>query len=240
MNNLQFHEMLKESFLRYLEVGSRSSKKLLNLHGAISWDLCARLNSDGQSNYQVESLGFGSGSEVQVKGRYGYKKIDITVTRNGNPIAGIAVKYVMSNYSQNSNNYFENMLGETANIRCVDIPYFQIFALPDKIPYFRKDGSIKKWETITANNLEKYIELSKEDFSVNMHVPNKMLVAVVSFASNEGGGFLQPQTKSDYINYYQSEEFSVVPSELKFAFGDAVIYNDYERFMGEVARAIHG
>jgi hypothetical protein len=45
----------------------------------------------------------------------------------------------MQNYSQNSNNYFENMLGETANIRSSNIPYFQIFIIPDEIPYYKKE-----------------------------------------------------------------------------------------------------
>ena len=62
-------------------------------------------------------------------GRYINKNVDIVIYKR-TVIAGIGVKFVMQNYSQNSNNYFENMLGETANIRSKNIPYFQIFVIP--------------------------------------------------------------------------------------------------------------
>ena len=132
MNNFQFLTVLKKSFIAYLQTGARSNKKLEILHGAISRDLCERINDE---KYSISSLGYGIGKERKIIGRYVDKKVDITVCENNIPIAGIAVKYVMSNYSQNSNNYFENMLGETANIRSARIPYFQIFIIPDRIPY---------------------------------------------------------------------------------------------------------
>lgn len=96
------------------------------------------------TNILFFSLGYGAGQEHKISGRYVDKAVDITIAENNIPVCGIAVKYIMSNYSQNSNNYFENMLGETANIRSAKIPHFQIFATPDKIPYFDKDGNIKK------------------------------------------------------------------------------------------------
>ena len=133
MNNYQFLTVLKKSFITYLQTGARSNKKLEVLHGAISQDLNERLND---KKYSVHSLGFGKGKEHKINGRYVDKTVDITIEENKKPIAGIAVKYVMSNYKQNSNNYFENMLGETANMRSAQIPYFQIFVIPDSIPYF--------------------------------------------------------------------------------------------------------
>ena len=42
-------------------------------------------------------------------GRYYPKNVDITINYKGKAIAGYAVKFAMRNYSQNSNNYFENM-----------------------------------------------------------------------------------------------------------------------------------
>lgn len=144
MNNLQFLEVLKKSFIKYLETGPRSNEKLKILHGAISEDLYNKLkiSNDIDSEYSVSSLGFNTGREGSIPGRYMDKIVDIRIDRHSNPIAGIAVKYVMSNYMQNSNNYFENMLGETANLRSNRIPYFQIFIIPDKIPYFDRSGGI--------------------------------------------------------------------------------------------------
>lgn len=108
MNNRQFLTTLEEAFKVYLQTGARSNKKLVVLHGKISEDLCERLND---FKYNVFSLGYSEGKEHKISGRYLEKVVDITITEDSEPIAGIAVKFVMSNYSQNSNNYFENMLG---------------------------------------------------------------------------------------------------------------------------------
>src|SRR5690554_590456 len=110
---MSFLEATKKSFITSLETGPRSNEKLKVLHGFIAEDLQNRLGKE----YIVKSLGFKDGKEEKITGRYMDKNVDITVIKNKKKIAGVAVKFVMSNYSQNSNNYFENMLGETANIR---------------------------------------------------------------------------------------------------------------------------
>lgn len=93
------------------------------MHSCIAEDLFNKLKKE---NFRVCSLGFQAGQEKFMKGRYLDKKVDISIknTQSDRDICGIGVKFVMSNYSQNSNNYFENMLGETANIRCNDLLYF--------------------------------------------------------------------------------------------------------------------
>ncbi len=140
MNNKEFLKVVGESFKKFIETGLRSNEKLKILHGAIANDLKHRLGT----GFSVCSLGIGDSKEMKIEGRYIDKAVDITILKNESPIAGIGVKFVMQNYSQNSNNYFENMLGETANIRCANIPYFQIFIIPDKLPYYKNDGSIQK------------------------------------------------------------------------------------------------
>lgn len=235
MNNSQFLAILKKAFITYLQTGARSNKKLGILHGAISEDLQERLNDNA---YSVYSLGYGIGKEHKIKGRYIDKTVDITIAENNSHIAGIAVKYVMSNYSQNSNNYFENMLGETANIRCAKIPYFQIFIIPDKIPYFDKDGSISKWETISEHNLSKYIKLSNDNIDTYMHTPNKTLVFIVHI--QDKNAIDKISNKHEYANYYLNNDFDMTISALKFDFGNTIIYNDYEKFIDKVAHTIKG
>lgn len=130
--NEDFLAKLTESFVAYLCKGtSRSTDKLKAIHGTIAYDIKRRLGPD----YEVCSQGYGNDKEDSIQGRYISKKVDITVKHQSKPVAGIAVKFVMRNYSQNSNNYFENMLGETANIRCNNYPYFQIFIILDPLPY---------------------------------------------------------------------------------------------------------
>ncbi len=233
MNNSQFLAILKKSFITYLQTGARSNKKLGILHGAISEDLQERLNDN---NYSVYSLGYGIGKEHKINGRYVDKAVDITIAENNTPVAGIAVKYVMSNYSQNSNNYFENMLGETANIRCAKIPYFQIFIIPDKIPYFDKDGGISKWEMINEHNLNKYIKLSNDNIDTYLHTPNKTLVFIVHI--QDKNAVAKISDKQGYENYYLHNDFDMTISALKFDFGSTIVYNDYDKFIDKVVHAI--
>lgn len=83
-----------------------------------------------------------------VSGRYFDKKVDISVFKkeNGQEIAigGLAIKSIMTNYAQNSNNYFEDMLGETANLRSNGKLYFQLLVLPEQMPYFGEKNKIKE------------------------------------------------------------------------------------------------
>ena len=228
MDNQEFLTVVGNSFKKFLETGSRSNEKLKILHGAIAKDLKERLGA----GYYVQSLGIGNGKEMKLDGRYIDKVVDITILKNGKAIAGIGVKFVMQNYSQNSNNYFENMLGETANIRCANIPYFQIFIIPDKLPYYKNDGTIQKWEEFSAHNSEKYLALSKDDIQTSVHTPTKTLLFVVHLPEiNE-----TITKKEDYIHYYgQQPSFRVCKSRKQFGvFSSAVIHNDYEVFAEKV------
>ena len=233
MNNNQFLAILKESFLVYLQTSARSNRKLKILHGAISQDISDRLNDN---NYSVYSLGFASGKEHKISGHYVDKAVDITITKNDIIKAGIAVKYVMSNYSQNSNNYFENMLGETANIRSAQIPYFQIFVIADKIPYFDRGGEVTKWETVSTRNLDKYIKLSNESTETLLHTPNKTLVFVIHIRDSVTNAHIT--NKAEYVDHYLTNDFDMDISSLNIAFGDSVIFNDYDRFIREVLSTI--
>ena len=233
MNNYQFLAVLKKSFITYLQTSARSNKKLEILHGAISADLNERLND---KRYSVYSLGYGLGKEQKIIGRYVDKVVDITISENNVPIAGIAVKYVMSNYFQNSNNYFENMLGETANIRCAKIPYFQIFIIPDKIPYFDKDGDISKWEMINERNLNKYIKLSNDNIDTYLHTPNKTLLFIVHIQDKNINAKIS--NRQNYVDYYSNNDFDMTISALSFKFGNTIVYNDYDKFIQKVVYTI--
>lgn len=228
MNNEEFLSLIGDSFKKYLYTGSRSNEKLKILHGGIAKDLQNRLGND----YQICSLGIGNGKEVKLNGRYTEKVVDITIKKAGKSVAGIGVKFIMQNYSQNSNNYFENMLGETANIRCANIPYFQIFIIPDILPYFEDGGTIKKWEKFSHHNSEKYMVLSKDDFESLRHTPVKTLLFVVHLPEIEE----EINKKVDYLNYYRKmDTICISKSNNDYGkFSNAVIYNDYEEFAKKV------
>lgn len=231
-SNPDFLKAISRAFNAFLAKGtSRSNDKLKPLHGAIAKDLADYLGQD----YEIISQGYKIGKEAEIKGRYIDKKVDITVTKNGRPIAGIGVKFVMQNYSQNSNNYFENMLGETANIRSADFPYFQVFIIFDKLPYYRKDKSIMKWETLTAHNIQKYRILSKDNAKVYFHTPDKTLLYVVHLPEPE----ISVKTKDEYLDYYRQHPQELSLSKFDDAgFESAVIMNDYKLFLQKVYHTI--
>ncbi len=233
MNNTQFLKCIAESFLKFLDTGSRSNEKLKILHGAIAKDLSIRLGD----NYQIKSLGFSDNKEGKIKGRYIDKNVDITIYKDDEPIAGIGVKFVMQNYAQNSNNYFENMLGETANIRSNRIPYFQIFIIPEKLPYYKQGGIFDKWEIFNEHHLKKYKVLSKDNEDIFLHTPNKMLLYILSLPEVSTGII---KNDKDYIDFYkEKEKFNIIISDTIYTdFGKNVIINNYEEFINKVKHSI--
>lgn len=233
MDNQEFLEVITCSFKTFLMTGSRSNEKLKILHKAIATDIIHRLGGE----YSVKSLGINDGREEIIKGKYIDKKVDITIMKKGRPVAGIGVKFVMQNYSQNSNNYFENMLGETANIRCSNTPYFQIFIIPDKLPYYKNNGELQKWETFTEHNSSKYMVLSRDDVQTSIHTPTKTLLYVIHLP--EIGRAVS--NRSEYNTYYSNlDDMMVCESEEVYGdFSNAVIYNDYENFAKKVVAYIN-
>lgn len=231
MSNDQFLNIISNSFKEFLKSGtSRSTAKLGPLHSGIAKDLAVLL---GES-YTIKSQGIDDGREAKIQGRYIDKKVDITILKNNQPVAGIGVKFVMQNYSQNSNNYFENMLGETANIRANRYPYFQVFIIFDKLPYYNNKKRITKWENVTANNLSKYIILSQDNIEVYFHTPNKTLFYLIHIPEND-----HLKTREEYLKYYKNLSPAIIVSKQEIpGLSDAVILNNYEEFIDKVFHTI--
>lgn len=230
MTNSDFLDVIRESFLTYLQVGtSRSPAKLNTLHGHIAKDLGEKFGD----SFTVHSKGYSDEKEGIIEGRYYLKNVDITIKRNGKAVAGYAVKFVMRNYSQNSNNYFENMLGETANIRSNSIPYFQLFIIFDKVPYYKKGGNFNKYDAISAHNLDKYLALSKDDPSIFFHTPDKTLIVIIKLKEREPSyRFMNDKEYAEYYKsvIYDTDLFTYAALAVD-QFDDSVIYNDYEDFI---------
>lgn len=231
LTNDEFLKVLTNSFSAFLDSGtSRSTQKLKPLHGAIANDIALKIGE----KYTISSQGYNNDKESSILGRYMNKNVDITISKEGKSIAGIAVKFIMQNYSQNSNNYFENMLGETANIRCNHLPYFQVFIILDRLPYYKKDKSISKWESFTSHNALKYIMLSKDDANVYYHTPNKTLIYTIHIPDNDN-----IKSLNDYMSYYKSLDAAVeISNTIDVEYGKSIILNDYVDFREKVYHTI--
>lgn len=239
MNNDQFLEVIKQSFKSYLSVGtSRSTAKLKSLHGHIATDLQSMLGEE----FTVKSQGYGDDKEGKINGRYYPKNVDITILKDNKVVAGYAIKFVMRNYSQNSNNYFENMLGETANIRSSSIPYFQLLIIFDKVPYYSNGGVFKRYDIISEHNLDKYISLSKDNPNIFFHTPDKTLIVLLTL--KEKSPNYQFKNSLDYSNYYLSviNDINLMSysTKIKDSFDESVIFNNYEDFIKRTYHTIMG
>ncbi len=146
------------------------------------------------------------------------------------------VKFVMQNYSQNSVNYFENMLGETANIRSKNIPYFQIFIIPDKLPYYESGGKFKHWETFSLHNAKKYLVLSNDNIEQFFHTPTKTLLFVISLPNIN----TEIKNKNEYVeNYKKMKSLTIKTSDIDYGtFNNSLIFNDYETYIEKIIHYI--
>lgn len=132
------------------------------------------------------------------------------------------------------------MLGETANIRCNGVPYFQIFIIPDKIPYYDKEGRIQKWESFSDTNTHKYEILARDNLDSYFHTPNKTLLYVVHIPDTNERIF----SKKDYVRAYSTQaslnvKESLLPYHtLRKHQESTIIFNDYEMFIDKICHAI--
>ena len=114
------------------------------------------------------------------------------------------------------------------------IPYFQIFIILDRLPYYDKSKNIKRWEEFTDHNAEKYTVLSQDSIETFLHTPNKTLIYVIHIPDNDN-----LKTSDEYMDYYRDLEFSMQLSTHRYdCFGESVILNDYDEFIKKVYHTI--
>ncbi len=234
--NDKFMHQLTFSFRTYLNKDARSNEKLKNIHAFITETIKNQLNNDTLTYYSLSNNSSNS-KEFKVMGRYMDKLVDIAVCKNNKPIIAVGFKYVMSNYKQNANNYFENMLGETANIRSNNIPYFQIIIIPKIVPYFDKKNIVTKWEEINEYNIKKYAILSHDDTNIYFHTPLLTLLYIIDF--EEHNRYIK--NKEEYKKFY-NDKVLITDDSFKnnhsMPFGSGVIVNNFEYFINKVCHYI--
>lgn len=180
----KFLSAISASFKAYNKKGgARSTKKLVPIHKFLSEII---LNKLGKS-FSIKSLGIGDGKEATLDGKYYLKDLDIAILKKEKIVATVSFKFVTSNYKQNANNYFENLMGETANIRRQGVGFAHFLVLRGHTPYYSKNkgnlrGKEQKIEIINEKDLQKYIKLFKDmDFP---HKPDLIGVCLLDFDKN--------------------------------------------------------
>lgn len=238
MDNAEFLSVVSEAYLVGLD-DPRGNAKLRILHGAIAHDLAHR------SGHAVEALGRDPETEATIEGAYYPKKVDIVVLPNPQmPLvpAGIGVKLVMNGYQQNKNNYFESMLGETANLRSSGFRYAELFIVPSISPRFReatvlgqRADVIQRMEVFTSHDLDKYSALSQLNPREQLHAPNLVLLCIIELPENPMAhvGSSREAYVSHFRQRYDAGDFDVTFKDLEGGAvepGHWLIQNDYDEF----------
>jgi hypothetical protein len=124
--------------------------------------------------------------EKTVEGKYYPKDIDITVMEGEKPVFCLGIKFVTSNYKQNANNYFENMMGETANIQATQLPYAQFIVLRHETPYYKKNETEipSKIEIVNDKDISKYLKLMLDN--PQAHRPNYLGIQLININGKTG------------------------------------------------------
>jgi len=171
---------VQEAYRRYISNGARSTSKIKALHGWVISELQQVLGDE----YDIRGLSDSGGKEAKIEGKYYTNKVDVSISRNDIQQGVVSVKFVMTNYRQNKNNYFEQQLGKTANLRRNDIVFGHIMLLTNPTPYLKKGGEVKKYEYISDKDIQLYESLSSDHGQP--HVPDIQCMAIFLLSTHEG------------------------------------------------------
>lgn len=169
----RFLAAMQESYRMVQQYGVRSNQKTRVLHGWVQEELGRELGND----YAFTGQSPDNTLEANVGGMYYDKNVDVLIARNGQELGVISIKFVISNYWQNSINYFEQQVGETANLRRRNIVYGNLFCVTNPIPYKNRAGDITRLETIREHDIQRYARLRADH--EHIHAPDEMAIGMV-------------------------------------------------------------
>ena len=155
-----FLRCIQDSYKKYNEFGARSTKKLKPAHRWVADTLRKHLGEHYQTRGMRDDEP--TAREETASGLYYDKAIDIAVLNQGRLVSGVSFKFITSNYKQNSVNYFDHLLGETANLRRGEIGYGALTVMPSVVEYRKKSGGVSGYEKINSHNLLKYLRLYRD------------------------------------------------------------------------------
>jgi hypothetical protein len=209
-------DILDRYIKAYAESGARSPDKLKPVHGYIAQELDSNILS--RIKYSMHKT-FAKGhsiaaqdKELKVDGLFYPKNSDITlVDDKGKKIGVIAAKFPISNFGQNANNYFEGMLGETANLKLAGVSVGHVIVLPYVLPYYsnassENDKLISKIEKISNNHIDKYRKLYNTN---SIASPDALHISLVAYGVEDH--YLVGLSQSKVTEKILSSQLNVSP-----------------------------
>ena len=108
----RFLQAAQTSYEMFLEHGPRSNEKLKDFHGWVQDELKRELDDD----YNFMGYMPDDGKEALDSGLYYDKRVDVLISLGGQELDVVSIKFIISNYWQNSVIYLEQQIGEIANL----------------------------------------------------------------------------------------------------------------------------
>lgn len=213
MDKNEMMSIIKASLFDYYQHGPRSSKKLDILHFYIKCLIMNTLKIMNQELYSKMTFWSQPGKEARVTGMLYKKYVDISVQYKNKHIGLVSVKFITSNYKQNANNYFENLLGECINLKksldSSKVFWYSLFVF-ENIPYYDKKNDLLSYETFKT---DKYELLWNESLRNNF-LPDVVSLTILQNTKN----MIHPtklskeqQTDAELIRFIQQ----ILPSSYK-------------------------
>lgn len=184
----EFMASLKKSLKAYYKYGERSNEKLKILHSYISCALKHTFTKYHMPDVVIRSLPM---REDRVVGEFYDKNVDITIRHNSHPYGLVSVKFIMSNYKQNENNYFENLIGESLNLKAKNKYRLFWFILVTfrEIPYFKNNHFL---QTLQKFDKTKYAALADNKNNTPL-LPDNISITLI----NNNDTFMHPSSIPD-------------------------------------------
>ena len=200
---------VKDSLNAYFTHGPRSSKRtdILNefIENMVNQAIKTRYGEENMCHFTIKK-------EYAVKSttKSGKKNCDVVVLKDDAPHIIFPIKFCMTNYSQNCYNYWENLTGEVSHLKWAnhDVHIVPVNILMNKIPYLKKDNTIKHWEIVTYDNSFKiYENLAKHKLVHN----NYNVILEVNHTCDVGEKF---DKVPEIVNIVENLPFNEILSEI--------------------------
>ncbi len=163
-----FLKMINRAFYEYNLHGARSSKKVDFIHTYLAKEITNVFNDN---NYKTKLE-----CKIPSYNASSNKQCDITLFYNDNALAIFPVKFIMSNYLQNKNNYWEALTGEVIHLRWANptLLIYPINIMFSSVPYLKRNKIITRYENISyIQHFSHYMKL------VEMNYVNDMIIYII-------------------------------------------------------------
>lgn len=220
-----FYNEIYKSYQKMAQYGTTSSERVKPFHSFLAEVLKFKLGSE----YEVKAAGIGLDEEVNVKGSYNGKNVDICVLKNNEPIAAIEFKLLSNNFKQNLNNFKEGLLGEAAAMHNSGIKLAFCYLIPEKALYLTKDKKFLKFDVLTQNDLKAFYYLFNKNISTS---PDALYIGIYKLFNNN---FLNSLTTNEIVDISSNGYLSSIAakkSDLSFVKDEDVFDKFKEQNIG--------